>query len=165
MNVRITIVFLQRTKNKIMIKKIVLTYVLFLFFVSCTNNNEKNKIQPSITSESIDTKQQLIGEWKEYWGIGVPTDVNYSDIFKIQITTEGEIIIRCLNRNNYLIDRLLFDGKELSFRKENTYNPEDKVFVYYKLKLSDDGNWLEGPITNNKDQSNNVKWKKNNNFR
>ena len=105
-------------------------------------------------------KKKLIGEWKEYWGVGQETDVTYNNIFKVQITTDGEIILKCTTKDNYLFDKVLFDGTELSFRKENTSDPNEKFFVYYKMKLSSDGKWMEGPINNSKNQTNFVKWEK-----
>ena len=35
-----------------------------------------------------DPNNKLVGEWKEHWGVGVETDVNYNDTFKIQLTTD-----------------------------------------------------------------------------
>ena len=59
-----------------------------------------------------------------------------------------------------MFDKVIFDGSELSFRKENTSYTNEKFFVYYKMKLSDDGNWMEGPISNSKNQTDYVKWEK-----
>ncbi len=120
---------------------IILTSVLLL---SCNNN----------------PKEKLVGEWKEYWGVGQETNVDYNDISKIQLTTDNEIILKCTDRDNYLFDKILFDGNELSFRKENTIDPNEKFYVYYKLKLSKDGKWLEGPINNSRNETNYVKWEK-----
>ena len=107
-----------------------------------------------------DPKQKLIGEWKEHWGIGQETDVNYNDIIKIQLTTDGNFVMTCMNRNNYFFDKIIFDGIELSFREENTQDPNEKFYVYYKLKLSSDGKWMEGTISNSKGQTDNIKCEK-----
>lgn len=48
----------------------------------------------------------------------------------------------------------------LSFRMENTIDPNEKLYVYYKMKLSDDGKWMEGPISNSRNATNYVKWQK-----
>lgn len=109
---------------------------------------------------SSDPKKKLVGVWKEHWGIGQETDVTYNDTIKIQLATDGEIILRCTNRSNYVYDKILFDGMELSFIKENTIDPNEKFYVYYKMKLSDNGNWMEGPISNSRKATNYVKWKK-----
>ncbi len=88
------------------------------------------------------------------------TDVDYTDIYKIQLTTEGDIVITCLTRNNYLFDKILFDGNELSYRKENTIDPNEKFYIYGKLKLNSNEKWLEGSVVNSRDKSNNIKWEK-----
>ncbi len=113
-----------------------------------------------LSSCNSDPKKKLIGEWKEYCGVGQETDVDYSDTYKIQLTADNEIILSCTSRDNYLFDKILFDGNELSFRKENTIDPNEKFYVYYKLKLSKDGEWMEGPISNSRNQTDYVKWKK-----
>ena len=113
-----------------------------------------------LNSCNNDPKQKLIGEWKEHWGIGQETNVDYSDIIKIQLTTDGNFVMTCLNRNNYLFDKIIFDGNELSFREENTQDPNEKFYVYFKLKLNKEGNWLEGSITNSRGKTADVKWEK-----
>lgn len=107
-----------------------------------------------------DPKAKLIGEWKEYYGVGMETDVDYTEIYKIQLTTDGDIVITCLTRNNYLFDKILFDGNELSYRKENTIDPNEKFYIYGKLKLNSNEKWLEGTVVNSRDKSNNIKWEK-----
>ncbi len=105
-------------------------------------------------------KQNLVGQWKEHWGVGVETNVNYNDLYKIQLDDAGKISVVCTNKNKYKIDRILFDGQEISFRKQNKAYPSGKFYVYYKLKLHDDLNWMEGPITNTKKQKDYVKWER-----
>lgn len=107
-----------------------------------------------------DPKTKLIGEWKEYYGVGEETDVAYNNIYKIQLTTEGDIVITCLTRNNYLFDKILFDGNELSYRKENTIYPNEKFYIYGRLKLNSNEKWLEGTVVNSRDKSSNIKWEK-----
>src|ERR1035437_5682453 len=97
-----------------------------------------------------DPKQKLIGEWKEYWGIGEETDVNYNSINKIQLNSDGNFVITRVTGNDYLFDKIVFDGTELSFREENTSDPNEKFFVYYKLKLINDAKWMEGSIINSR---------------
>jgi len=109
---------------------------------------------------SHDPKEKLIGEWKEYYGIGEKTDVNYNNIYKIQLASEGDLIITCITRNNYLFDNIVFDSEELSFRKENTIDPNEKFYVYGKLKLNSKGDWFEGTMKNSRGKTSHVKWEK-----
>ncbi len=107
-----------------------------------------------------DPKTKLIGEWKEHYGVGMETDVDYTNIYKIQLTTEDDIVITCLTRNNYLFDKILFDGNELSYRKENTIDPNEIFYIYGKLKLNSNEKWLEGTVVNSRGKSSNIKWEK-----
>ena len=137
--------------------------LLFLLLFSCTNDKVKEgktikEDKPTIVK--TDPKQELVGEWKEHWGVGMETNVNYSDLYLIKLSKNGDIVITCKNKKNYVIDKLLFDGKELSFRKQNKNYRLGKFYVYYRLKLSDNSNWLGGPVRNNKRENDYVKWEK-----
>lgn len=123
--------------------------ILFIFLTSIL-----------LFSCSKDPKTKLIGEWKEYYGVGMETDVDYNEIYKIQLTTDGDIVITCLTYNNYLFDKILFDGNELSYRQENTIDPNEKFYIYGKLKLNSNEKWLEGTVVNSRDKSDNIKWEK-----
>lgn len=168
--------FIKTTFNIKKVKKIYFLLLLLLIF-SCTNNkNQKeNKIierdtivkndtitikeNKPVTSKA-DTKQQLIGNWKEHWGIGMETNVNSADVYQIKLVANGNLELTCPAKKKFAIDQVLFDGQELTFRKQNKSYPKGKFYVYYKLKLHDDYNWMEGPITNNKKQKDYVKWEK-----
>lgn len=149
-------------------KKIYFLSLLLLLF-SCTNNKGKEDKTTVIKDTTIvkdttvvkaDPKQKLVGEWKEHWGIGMETNVKSSDLYIIELIENRDIVVTCTNKKKYAIDQVLFDGKELSFRKQNKSYPKGKFYVYYRLKLHDDYNWMEGPVTNNKKQSDYVKWEK-----
>lgn len=113
-----------------------------------------------LSSCNSDTRLKLIGEWKEHWGIGSQTDVNYSDTVKIQLTTDGDLIMSCPNYEHYLFDKIVYDGKEFSFRMENTSVPNEKFYVFYKLTLQDNGKWMDGSIENSRNKKVSIKWEK-----
>ncbi|RYE21601.1 MAG: hypothetical protein EOP42_25655 [Sphingobacteriaceae bacterium] len=166
-------------------KKIFILIVAVAVF-SCTNDKKENSQTVTSTSSAAsgdaekdtaagtgsstvtdknsaaaaDPKQNLVGQWKEHWGIGVETNVNYNDLYKITVDNGGKISINCINKKKYKIDQVLFDGHEISFRKQNKSYPLGRFYVYYKLKLHDDLRWMEGPITNSKKQKDYVKWGK-----
>jgi len=150
------------------LKKIHFLSLLLLLF-SCTNNKGKEEkttvvkdtiIVKDTTVVKVGSKTNLVGEWKEHWGIGMETNVKSSDLYIIELTENKNIVVTCTNKKKYAIDQVLFDGKELSFRKQNKFYPKGKFYVYYRLKLHDDYNWMEGPVTNNKKQRDYVKWEK-----
>ncbi|RYE35968.1 MAG: hypothetical protein EOP42_05100 [Sphingobacteriaceae bacterium] len=159
-------------------------FLAVLTVFSCTNDKKENSQTVTSTSASSgdaakntaassgasavadknlsasDPKQNLVGQWKEHWGVGVETNVKSNDVYQIELSEDGNLSITTSNKKKYKIDQLLFDGRELSFRKQNKLYPLGKFYVYYKLKLRDDFKWMEGPITNNKKQKDFVKWEK-----
>jgi hypothetical protein len=90
----------------------------------------------------------------------MPTNVNSEDVYQINLALDGKLNVTCPGKKKFAIDQVLFDGKELAFRKQSKSYPKGKFFVYYRLKLHDDYNWMEGPITNNKKQKDYVKWER-----
>ena len=103
-----------------------------------------------------DPKKQLLGVWKEHWGVGQESDVTYNDTIKIHLSKNDEIILKCINRDYYTFDSVLFDGIELSFRIENT----NDFYINYKIKLSDNRKWIEGTAQNSNNETVYVKWEK-----
>jgi hypothetical protein len=88
-------------------------------------------------------KEKLVGLWAEHWGVGVQTDVTYVDTVQIQLSNNGEIEMKCINDQYYLYDKISFNGTELSYRKENASDPNEKFYIYYKLKINCDGNCMD----------------------
>ncbi|RYE20081.1 MAG: hypothetical protein EOP42_28010 [Sphingobacteriaceae bacterium] len=155
-------------------KAYLLLAVLALF--SCTNDKRQTVVKtdtvtitktdtvfknhPSAGVSSAPAKQRLVGQWKEHWGVGVETNVKSNDVYQIMLSDDGDLSISTSDKKKYKIDRLLFDGQELSFRKQNKLYPLGRFYIYYKLKLRDDFLWMEGPIINSKKQKDYVKWEK-----
>lgn len=125
-------------------KKICLLLVVVSFLSSCHS----------------DPKQKLVGNWAEHWGIGTETDINDIDTIQIQLITDGSIVISCVNKKDFQYDKIVFDGNELSYRMENISHPNEKFYVYYKLKVQDNGNWMDGSIENSKNKKVNIKLEK-----
>lgn len=113
-----------------------------------------------LSSCNSDPKQKLVGKWAEHWGIGTETDINDIDTIQIQLTTDGGIVVSCVNKKYFQYDKIVFDGNELSYRMENISDPNEKFYVYYKLKLQDNGNWMDGSIENSRNKRGNIKLEK-----
>lgn len=113
-----------------------------------------------LSSCNSDPKQKLVGKWAEHWGIGTETDINDIDTIQIQLTTDGGIVVSCVNKKHFQYDKIVFDGNELSYRMENISDPNEKFYVYYKLKLQDNGNWMDGSIENSRNKRDNIKLEK-----
>ena len=108
------------------------------------------------TSANLLAQTGIEGRWKEYWGTGNLTDIEYNDIFIITYSA-NKLYINCENRDNYHIRKVVFDGEELSFEVLNT-NEND--VIPYLLKLNSDGNWLRGTAISIKGKDVNVKWER-----
>ncbi len=120
------------------------TFTLFAFLFFICN---------SLYSQDV---TQIQGKWKEHWGTGNVTDIEYNDVFIISVNN-GKIYINCENRDNYLVRKIVYDGEELSFEILNTaYND----VIPYLLKLSTDKKWLKGTAVSAKGKTVNVKWEK-----
>ena len=113
-----------------------------------------------LSSCNSDPKQKLVGKWAEHWGIGTETNVNSIDTIQIQLTTDESIIISCVNKKYFQYDKIVFDGNELSFRMENTDYKDGEFYVYYKLKVQDAGDWMDGSIVNSKNHTEIIKLEK-----
>lgn len=125
-------------------KKLQFISFLFIIFTSC----------------QINPTQSLVGEWKEYYGIGEETDVTYNSIYRIEISKNDKLIIECSSDDHTVFDNIVFDGNELSFRKENTIQPNVKFYMYGKLKLKKNEKWMEGDVINSKNEKSHIKWEK-----
>ena len=113
-----------------------------------------------LSSCNSDPKQKLVGKWAEHWGIGTETNVNDIDTLQIQLTTDGSIIISCVNKKYFQYDKIVFDGNELTYRMENTDYEDGEFYVYYKLKVKGTGDWMDGSIVNSKNQTESIKLEK-----
>jgi len=114
----------------------------------------------SLYSFKDDPKEKLVGTWVEFWGTGDNSSVKYHDTTFIILSANGEIIMKQINNKNYIYDKINFDGTYLYFTLVNTVDPNEIFYVLYKMKLSCDGNCLEGNITNSKNATDQVRWEK-----
>ena len=102
------------------------------------------------------TNHPIEGKWKEYWGKGEVSDIDYHDIFIIIFDSEN-IYIRCENRNNYIVRAIVFDGQELSFELFNSF---DDDIIPYALTIGPGVKRLEGFAIDVRGVETRVKWKK-----
>ncbi len=126
----------MKTKDNILLLTMLLTFFALSSF-SQTNNS-------------------IEGRWKEYWGAGEATDIDYHDIFIINFDSEN-IYIDCENRCNYTIRKIVFDGEVLSFELLNKIADD---IIPYALTISPKGKWLIGMAVDVKGYKTLVRWKK-----
>ncbi len=105
-------------------KRIIIILSVLCGLVSCSNN--QNNIE-----------ENLIGQWKEFTtGINGEfeiIDLGYNKSFLISKSKNGLAIVADYGGKykRDKCDNILFDGNELTFRKQN----EDGSFNHYKLKF------------------------------
>jgi hypothetical protein len=86
------------------------------------------------------------GSWKENWGAGAETNVDYSDVYIINTDSKGKITISCPTRKNYQFEKISFDKKTLKTKlviKDLKYNAGD-AWVEYVLELQEDNAIFKG---------------------
>ncbi|WP_332023906.1 hypothetical protein [Kaistella sp.] len=118
-----------------------ITLIIFVFFCN------------SLFSQDI---KQFEGKWKEHWGIGNVTDIEYNDVFIIFVDND-KIYINCENYDKYIFRKIVYDGEELSFEILNTTAND---IIPYLLKLSKDKKWLKGTAVSAQGESVNIKWER-----
>lgn len=126
--------------------------IIILFFLgSCT------LIKPQ--------KQDLAaisGRWEETWGVGGQTNVNYADVYIINIGKQGEPSIVCPQRKNYVFEKIAFDGKKITTHliiKDLKYGAGD-AWVDYSLELQDDQRTFKGTAITKAGKKAVISWKK-----
>jgi hypothetical protein len=109
---------------------------------------------PSTGPSGTFGKEALVGQWKEYWGVGQVTDVDYNDIYIVSLGIDGGLVFACRNRPNYVFENSLFDGTNLSVTLDN-----NGFVIKYVLAISENGGILTGTATTVKDTYN-IIWEK-----
>lgn len=109
------------------------------------------------------TNNSIEGRWKEYWGSGEATDIDYHDIFLVNFDSTN-IYIDCENRCNYEIRNIVFDGEVLSFELLNRLADD---IIPYNLSLDPKDNkwltkdkWLIGAAVDVEGYKTRVRWKR-----
>jgi hypothetical protein len=91
----------------------------------------------------------IIGSWKENWGAGEQTNVNYSDEYLISRNQKNSLAIVCPSRNNYFFEKISFEDKILKVKliiKDLKYNAGDS-WVAYELILQDNNTLVGSALT------------------
>ncbi|SFF06037.1 hypothetical protein [Thermoflexibacter ruber] len=102
------------------------------------------KIKPNNSDLS-----SIVGSWKENWGAGEQTNVNYSDEYVISTNQKGSLAILCPSRNNYFFEKISFYDKILKVKliiKDLKYNAGDS-WVAYELTLQDNNTLVGSALT------------------
>lgn len=97
----------------------------------------------------------MSGKWKEIWGYGERTDVNYNDVFTITIADGKKIQIRCEDRPHYSFNNINVKGDTLTFEKKN-----DDYVMPYRIVLDNSKNVFWGETKDIHGQAKKVKWEK-----
>ncbi|GAB4114403.1 MAG: hypothetical protein OHK0057_29420 [Thermoflexibacter sp.] len=105
-----------------------------------------NLIKPNLNNSDLSS---IVGSWKENWGAGEQTNVNYSDEYLISRNQKGSLAILCPSRNNYFFEKISFDDKILKIKliiKDLKYNAGDS-WVAYELTLQDNNTLVGSALT------------------
>ncbi len=87
------------------------------------------------------TEEQLIGEWREHWGIPGDTDVTYNDRYRISRGENNKIVVAITSREQRISDVSVRNGV-LHFTQRT-----DAFEVRYRLILPGKERWMIGSAT------------------
>ncbi|MGX7666729.1 hypothetical protein [Flavobacterium pedocola] len=122
--------------------KNLITILFCLAILSCTSTKKTNGTDP----------KKITGIWTESWVsiIDDTNDVDYLDTLKIDIDSQKNIVIKCINRKNYKYSNIILRNDSLQFQMQNLNT--DNFYLYYKLKItSKDSLSGKANIPNNKE--------------
>jgi hypothetical protein len=96
----------------------------------------------------------IAGEWKEYWGIEGQTDVDYHDVYRVELADDGSVRVWLVgaHKEQEIVDEAYVDGT-LTFMLTTSFQ------VHYALRLEPDGDWLTGSATTPK-QTVPIRWER-----
>lgn len=77
--------------------------------------------------------QSLNGDWKETWGYGVETDIDYHDEYRITVIN-NTIAITCTNNDSYTYRDLQYNNGTFSFIMTNTSGNDDLPYWFTVTK-------------------------------
>ena len=134
--------------------KITFVAVISLLTVACS---VKNKIETPKNNYN-----NSIGLWSEHWEqdtIDIEGNVTYVDTLKISLI-QNKIDIQCVSDTVFKYSNIQFKNDSLTFTTENTMDPNEAFFIYYRLKYNAKKQWYEGTILNSRQKTNKVWLKK-----
>ena len=134
--------------------KITFVAVISLLTVACS---VKNKIETPKNNYN-----NSIGLWSEHWEqdtIDIEGNVTYVDTLKISLV-QNNLDIQCISDTVFKYSNIQFKNDSLTFTTENTMDPNEAFFIYYRLKYNAKKQWYEGTILNSRQKTNKVWLKK-----
>lgn len=87
------------------------------------------------------TEEQLLGEWREHWGIPGDTDVTYNDRYRISRGENNRVVVAITSREQRIFDVSVRNGV-LHFTQRT-----DAFEVRYRLILPGKEGWMIGSAT------------------
>jgi hypothetical protein len=107
-------------------------------------------------------KLRLVGQWKETWGVGQKTDVDYQDVYVVALDAGGGLALSCPARPHYRFAAVAQRGGQLGFTlevRDDKYST-GPAQIKYLLKLRPDGQAMDGTATDAEGKKFNIRWDK-----
>lgn len=126
---------------------------LFIFIVfvlgACAEMRAPSESRSRDSQNGVD--DPLVGTWTEHWEFQEEDEgkVTYVDTVNIAKVNQ-QYTITCINDTSYVYDQISFEKEQLHFRMKNleSSTENDPFYVFYRLKLSNRADRLNGEITN-----------------
>jgi len=110
---------------------------------------------------SRNAKLRFVADWKETWGIGQKTDVDYQDVYTISLEG-GALALNCAARKHYRFEALAQTGNNFVFTlvvRDDKYSTGPSA-TNYQLKLNSNGSAMDGTATDKDGKKFKVRWDK-----
>ncbi len=124
-----------------MMTRNVLAILSLLLFTGPLWGNEAATGPALIRDPEPVAEEQLLGEWKEHWGIPGDTDVTYNDRYRISRGENNRIVVAITTREQRIFDVSVRHGV-LHFTQRT-----DAFEVRYRLILPGKERWMIGSAT------------------
>lgn len=95
----------------------------------------------SIHASGSVSEDQLLGEWREHWGIPGDTDVTYNDRYRISRANGEQLSVAIISRQQRIFDVSVQNGVLHFTQRTDTFE------VRYRLILPGQERWMIGSAT------------------
>ncbi len=96
--------------------------------------------------------QRFVGTWRETWGVGEETDVDFQDVY-IFALAGGSLSASCPEKESYEFGAVKIDGDRLRVQLVN-----GEVIIDYDMRLAPTGQQFDGTAVTSEDIHRTIRW-------
>ena len=96
--------------------------------------------------------QRFVGSWRETWGVGEETDVDFQDVYVFAIHG-GALTASCPEKDSYVFGDVQVDGDRLQVQLVN-----GSVVIDYDMRFAPSGQQFDGKAVTSEDVHRTIRW-------